>query len=225
MIRTRANNQRATNDEIRLALNEHICDLWDTLLQVHGDQYGKALDPLTITTSPTVSQYTLDDAFLKALGVWWERATNDHVEILPYEQNRARGPSRFYGWNRYQGSIFYRIEGTVIRFQPTPQDVHTVLIDYIPPAFQFDEATADTDTFDGYNGFELYPIYMTAAELARDESDFELVDRLEAKAAAVKARIEKVSDRDQANAPRIAQRRSREWHAGWRDIEEDIDIR
>lgn len=222
MIRERANNQRASNETIRLAFNKNIAELWDLLIQTHGDQYGKAPDPQVITTVANTSQYPLDDAVLKVLGVWWERGDNDHVELLPYEQNKARGPQRWFGWNRFQGAIFYRVEGAMMRFQPVPMGTHTVLIDYIPPAV---ELVADSDTFDGYNGWELFPIYKTAAELARDESEFELSDRLRADADAIKARIQTVSDRDQANAPRIALRRAKEWRPGWRDIEEDLELR
>lgn len=221
-IRERANNQRATDATINRALNQYIAELYDMLVLAFGDQYFKAPDPLVITTVANTAQYPIDDGFYKVLGVWWERGTNDHVEILPYEQNKARGPVRNFGWNRFMGRVYYRVEGTVIRFQPPPLDTHTVLVDYIPPAVSL---VADSDTFDGYNGWELYPIYRTAAELARDESEFELSDRLEAKAETMKRRIQEMADRDQANAPRIALRRAREWRGTLDEDEEGLAFR
>jgi len=217
VVRTRANNQRATDAEIDLSINEHIAALWEILVEVRGEQWAKSPTPQTVTTIAGTPSYALGVTILRTLGVWWQVGVNDHREILPYDMNQARGPQRTYGWNQYNGTVYFQLEGANIRFQPVPQSVFTIIVDFIPAAVQL---VADTDQFDGYNGWELYPIYMAAADIARDENDFELSDRLEGKGAALEARIRKFAQtRDALNPPRMILRRQAQ-----RAYDEDEDI-
>lgn len=223
IVRERANNQRSSDATINRSINTYLADLWDKLVQARGEQYYKAPVPLPLATVVGTDAYQLSAIMLgvslyKVLGVWWVVAANDYIEILPYDMNRARGRARSYGWNQHNGRLYYAIEQDYIRFQPTPTSVCNVVIDYIHAFVDL----ADGDSFDGVNGWEDYAIYRAAADLARDESDFELSDRLEGKAAELSLRIEKMAaSRDLLNPPRMLQRRGRDMRADSRWDEED----
>ena len=173
------NSSFVTDTEIDRYLNESLSDLVDLLLAEMGHEYF-----LTSQNIPSVAdqrEYDLASDFYLLLGVEVETAANEDPFILkPYMFNeRYEGDSRFPpligGWaENAKYRVFSTINATTgaqthkIRFNVKPQAGHTIRIWYIPHAPILD---ADTDVWDGHNGWEEYAIIDAALKCLEKEQN------------------------------------------------------
>lgn len=189
-IRQRADIERSqhiTDAEINGYINASIRELRDLLIQKFGEDYF--VSNSTITTTSGDDTYDLPADFFKLLGVDLQVASGEFITLKPFmfsERNR-------YNTNILRGvygSQFtkYRIQGSSIVFRPIPETTNTIKIFYIP---MFTSLSSDSDTWDGFNGWEEYVVIDGTIKCkAKEESD---VNIEAAQKAALIKRIEEVA--------------------------------
>lgn len=204
-VRQRAdmvNSTFITDSELNGYINNSIAELYDLILQKYGNDYFVSSSNFNLVSG--TDSYTLPADFLKLIGVDLALASNDFITLKPFmfsERNRYTSTSLrgYYGASFYR----YRLRGNNIIFNPIPNVTNQITVWYVPRPTTL---TSDSDTFDGYNGWEEYVIVDAAIKcLQKEESD---VSVLLAQKKALEVRIEEAAgNRDAGFSPRIVDTR------------------
>lgn len=190
-----------TDAECTRMVNQSIRELYDLLLANQGQEFY--ITSATITSDgrtngtyalPNGTLYSSAPAFYRLLGVDAEAGTSEQRTLHPFkfhERNQYVGLG--VGWSRYD-DVRYRIQGSNIVFMPAPQNGMSITLWYVP---QITALSGDSDTFDGFGGWEEYVIVDVAAKMMeKEESDS---TALLLRKAQLTSRIEGLaSERDQA---------------------------
>jgi len=156
-------------------INSSIADLYDLLIQYFGPEPYLATQTITLTGA---TEYNLDDEFYLLKGVDAVEGSNNYP-LLPYDfEDRHRSAYEYFHYPHPNSSLRYRLLGTLtdatgvyqpkIRFTPT-EATGTVTVWYIPRAPDLGD---DTDSWDGFNGWEEYVVVDAAIKmLEKEESD------------------------------------------------------
>lgn len=196
------NTQFWTDDDILESLNAGVREWWDAITKADPD-YGYAEVNVTTTANDydyVISSNTIAPDFLRGRGV--DRVESDgrltRLEALVDQERIGQVANVSVSMPRY---VFRNmgIGTTILHFDPSP-GAFTYRVHYTttPPVLE-----ADTDDFDGINGWEDWPIYKTAAEmLVTEKQDARPLLSL---LADMRTRVEDLaSQRDAENPPRIA---------------------
>jgi hypothetical protein len=186
-----------TDTEILDELNAGIASLHRILASVHGYEYFRTTS--TPSTSVNVETVSVPADFYKLLGLWWNDGSGRMKKIQRYMPAEAEDQITLEGWVSFLGGVSYSLVGSTIRFVPTPQAVHALKLEYAAAPVRLVSAS---DTWDGYAGFEEYPVWYAVATF-KDKEDLDPSSAL-ARMKAVEADIRATSVRDQ-NEPKRAQ--------------------
>lgn len=186
-----------TDTEILDELNAGIASLHRILASIHGYEYFRAAS--TLSTAIGVETVSLPATFYKLLGLWWNDGSGKMQPIRRYMPAEAEDQISGEGWNACFGGVSYALIAGSLRFVPTPQAVYSLKIEYAAAPVRL--ALAD-DTWDGYAGFEEYPVWYAVATFKEKEDNDSQVAMMRMKA--IEADIRATSIRDQ-NEPKRAQ--------------------
>ena len=173
-------------------LNQGSAEMWDALIEARGAEYLQT--SATLTTTADTSSYALTSAaptFYILIGVRVDETGGYPLtKFAPHEEAALRDPNAGGGWPTH-----YQLRRTgagvsSLVILPEHEAGLTIAVDYVPA---FTDMVDDTDTFDGLNGWEDYPIDFAARKMAMRDEDWDLADRLEKDMARTKARIMRVS--------------------------------
>jgi hypothetical protein len=212
-VRFRADNQAATDPEITELINQSITALYDLLTNAFGDEYFELETSLsTVANNDSISLSGVTD-FYKITGVWWLISGGQYARISQYQPANSQTIIPSSGWN-YDANIYYRLRVNSLRFVPTPLAIHTVKLKYIPWAVRL---VNGSDTFDGYNGWEEYPVVDAAIKLLEREGNTDDAQLLMARKQELLRRIQEMADRDLSEPSRIQDTRSARayWRGRW----------
>jgi hypothetical protein len=162
------NSTFISDDELTSYINSSIKGLYDKLLNAGEFYYFSSSD---IPVVANTSSYTLPSDFYKLLGVDMVMdSLGNAVTLKPFQFEQRNSFLYTPTWNVVGLSYLrYMIQGNNLKFVPVPSGAATVRIYYAPSATNL---SADTDTFDGINGFEEWVILNTAIKmLDKEESD------------------------------------------------------
>lgn len=149
-----------TDSELNGYVNRSIEELYDLIISCYGTDYYA--DHYDIDLDPGTESYALPTAFYQLLGVDLEINSNMRYTLKPF-MFQERNDFRNYPANTYQGPAYrYHLRGNNIIFQPTPTTGNTAIIWYIPLAIIL---SSDSDTMDGFNGWEEYVIVDAAIKM------------------------------------------------------------
>ena len=187
------NSTFITDAEINQFINDAIAELYDLLMQKFGDDYFTVAAPEGSFVSGQLD-YPLPDDFLKEIGVDLKIDSQNWVTLKPFmfvERNKyntllSRGSLAY-------SSTYYKLVGNNLQFTQIPGNNTKFRLWYIPyqPVL-----VADSDTFDGFNGWEKYPeIVASITCLNKEESD---TTGLERELARIIKRVEDASQNRQA---------------------------
>lgn len=212
-VRFRADNRYSADSDITELLNQSIAHLYDLLTNAFGDEYFETETTLTTTPgSDTISLSGVTD-FYKVTGVWWLISGGQYARISKYQPANSQTIIPSSGWN-YDANIYYRLRVNALRFVPIPLGPHTVKLKYIP----FSQRLVNpTDLFDGYNGFEEFPIVDASIKLLEREGNTDDAQLLMARKNEMLDHIAKMADRDLAEPSRIQDTRTARayWRGRW----------
>jgi len=200
-VRLRADNAALTNVQIDEFINQSIADLYDQLTIKFGDEYFEL--ETTLTTTSGVATVALPALFLKETGIFWINGS-DKLRIYKATNVDAEEYITGSGWTSFF-DVRYRIQASNVKFYPTPLGVHSVTFKYIPCAVRI---TNDTDTFDGYNGWEEWVVLDASMKCLEREGNDEDAALLAQRKARIEQRIADMASRDFNEPARIQDTRS-----------------
>lgn len=166
----RANMENSTfiaTTEWNRMINESISDLWDLLLDTTGQEYYERQDDQDLI--PGTDYYLLPATFYRLLGVS-VTCDGDTYPLRPFnhdERHNENMPLRY----RLTGDVSDSTGAytPVLYLRPMPTVSGTLSVFYVPHA---PVLNADTDVWDGFNGWEEYVIVDVAIKaLEKEESD------------------------------------------------------
>lgn len=163
------NSDFVTDAEITEWLNQHIAELHTELDTCIGPGYLRGTQSISVLGNSTRT-YALSASVWRVIyaqgsigGIRFNVPNFMEVERVHLQNAGAFGMP--YPLS-YQTA--YRIVGDNIEIEPDKQ-AFTLSLGYVPPPTRL---TTGSETFDGYAGYEMYPIWATCADmLAKEESD------------------------------------------------------
>lgn len=197
-------SQFVTDSELNFYINQSIAELHDLLVQSYGEEYY--VKRVSFNTVGQQESYDLDTVitdgdFYKLRGADARLNGDDLFTLQKFNFNERNRFQHFGVWD-YLGitNVRYRILGNEIRFVPIPDREIEVQLWYIPRAVTL---SADTDTYNDFNGWIEYVIVDCAIKmLNKEESD---VAVLLNEKALLKRRIEEVANNRDAGDPESIQ--------------------
>lgn len=169
----------ATGGEVDRYLNEGISELYDLILESAGQEWFLKTSTVNVVAGTQTYALASDMYVLKGMDL---DTGGGSVPLRPYmfdERHVGNTP----GWQSARGWVYdlvrYRVYGDHdaatgvytprVRFTPEPTGSHTVTVWYVPHAPVLD---ADTDVWDGFNGWEEYAVVFAAIRMMeKEESD------------------------------------------------------
>lgn len=204
-VRRRADmetSQFIKDAELTSYINTSIAELYDLLVQKFGNDYF--FNSYSFSLVPGTESYNLPADFFKLLAVDIQLANGEYNTVKRFELNER---------NKYNSTVLrgvygsswlrYRVAGSKLYFAPIPQSSETIRIYYIPLPTTL---VGDSDTFNGYNGWEEYVLVdATIRCLNKEESD--ISSWMAAKKNLVVRIEEAAGNRDAGFSPRITDTR------------------
>ncbi len=187
-----------TKAEATEYINQAIAELQDLLIINNAAQYfGKSQ---AITTVSGTDSYALASDFYVLTNVFWNANTGTGLtrmsELSPNEDEYQITGT---GWD-YLARVRYELVGANLRFVPTPRGVHAVTVKYAPAPVRL---SADSDTFDGYGGWEEFVLFRAAKACATKEGDTENAQIWDAEATKQAQRVLTMARRNRGEPRRV----------------------
>lgn len=186
-LRTRArqrsdmeNSTFVSDSEFNNYINAAAAELYDMLVSAYGPEYW--MKTATIPQTSGTSEYDLPTDFYKLLGVDADESSNGVAySLLPFQfeqRNMYQEPNLMGGLIRAR----YRIKGAAtpdgvskLEILPNNTGIANINVHYIP---LFSDMVADSDSVNGFNGWEEYIVLRAAFKaLVKEESSTTQVER------------------------------------------------
>jgi hypothetical protein len=196
--RERANMENSTfvsDSELNNYINLSIAELYDMICNKVDEDYN--ITSYTFTTSADVDAYNLPSDFYKLRGVdlMLDTLRSTPLKRFEFAERNSLDPI-FVG----PVDLKYRLRGNQISFTPAElMGGNNIRVWYIPLPTRL---SSDSDTLNGYNGWEELVIVKSAIKaLVKEEQD---TSQLQLEYAELKLRLEQSMDvRDSASPSRI----------------------
>ena len=158
------NSTFVTDAEITEYLNQELAELWTRLVQNEGAPHFRSLVAIDVVAGTAV--YGLPADFWRLQCV--EAQYNGSILRLRPFMSAEHAPLNNEVLTAYYPLARYRVQASNIEFAPATQ-TFTANVYYTPSQVRL---VSPSDTFDGYNGYEVAAIYgAVATMLAKEESD------------------------------------------------------
>ena len=166
-VRQRTNQENSTfvtDAELTEYLNVELARLWTRLVQGQGHPHFRSSSTYTVTSSTSLQALPADFFQVQAVEATIGGITGNLTPFMSAEHGTLRNVAV---WSPLQGA-HYRIQASNIEFLPATQSFTATL--YYTPCQP--RLVSGSDTFDGFNGYEVAAIYGACATvLAKEESD------------------------------------------------------
>lgn len=188
-------------------INDSCTALYDMLVNAYED-YFTSPTPYAFSSVAGTEVYALPSGFYKSDGLDIQDASSglwfDCKRYKHQERNRFRNATAV------GGAVYrphYRVMAGSLSILPVPVDVRSFRLYFTPTMTAL---SADTDTFDGVNGWESWVVVDVARKaLQKEEAD---TSPLERELAELKARIDALAaNRDQAHPATVTDVSADEW--------------
>lgn len=166
-VRLRTNQENSTfvtDSEITEYINQELAELWTRLVMAQGQPHYRSSTTISVVTPTAI--YALPADFWTVQEVSGT-ANGSTFNLRPFMANEHAALSSTGIFAPY-GPVMYRIQAGNIEFRPATESfTATVYYTSYQPRL-----VAGSDTFDGFNGFEMCAIAGACATvLAKEESD------------------------------------------------------
>lgn len=168
-VRQRTNMETSTfvtDAEIQELLNVGLAELWARLCQNGGQPFYRATSALAVTQGQPLYNLPVDFLALQGIEATINGWTGRLDSFMPAQRaglvNSGNGP-----WGQFT-SVRYRLQGNTIEFLPATETFNATLF-YTPTCPRLVDPS---DTFDGFDGYEVAAIYGACASVqAKEETD------------------------------------------------------
>lgn len=200
----RTDRENATDRFTPAEVNEYICQgiaaLRDKLIQVRGqDYFSKTSTPIVIVQGTTVYPLPIDAYSILSFRI--DNGQGAQFMLEPFS-NLEEAYLRLVSASSSGAYARYRIlDAATVEFLPQPTPGSSIYVRYVPNAPRL---IADSDIFDGFNGWEEFPILYASIRVATKDKDWELANALKSDLAEVTDRIKNLAARrDQGRPERV----------------------
>lgn len=194
------NSTFVSDTELTRYINASAQELYDLLVESNKD-YATTL--LSFSVSSPSTSYALPSDFYKLRGL--DVSLNGSwVQVYPYDQ-MERGRYQDLALNRVFANVYYHLFNNTLEFLPQAYAPGSYQLRYVP---FMTVMSGDSDTFNGYNGFEEYIIVDAAIKMKdKEETDTKVLEKQKAD---LRLRIQAMANvRDYADFDRVSDVRSR----------------
>lgn len=167
--RQRANKEGSgfvTDSELNGYINDSLTKLYDLLVGAYGNDYYAKTQAMV--TDFNEQYYDLPLDFYKLLGIDYLIGPQEALTLKPYQFNERNRYRIGTFWNAIVGVAGprYQITQNKISFLPIPNAQYNLEIHYIPAC---PKLVANSDEFDGINGWEEYVVLDAAMKMLKKE--------------------------------------------------------
>lgn len=166
-VRQRANQENSTfvtDAEITEYLNQELAELWARLVQGEGAPHFRSSSTISVTSGTALYSLPADFWRLQEVTATINGITGALHPFMAMEHGTLQNKGPWGPWS----PVRYRVQADQIEFLPATQSF-TATLYYSPNCPRL---VNNTDTFDGFNGYEMAAIYGTCATIAqKEESD------------------------------------------------------
>lgn len=175
-------------------INASIAELHDLLISAYGEDYFLSEDDFS--TVAGTADYALPTDFYKLRGVDISLNSSDYITAKPFNFNERNRNSDATWGSRSATNFRYRLMGSNIKLNPTPQAVANIRLWYVPTATKL---VVDADQYDDLNQYSEYVVVDAAIKmLQKEESD---VTVLLNQKMALKRRLEEMANNRDIGSP------------------------
>lgn len=172
MVNSNFIDDTSGDSELVRYIQQSYRKLYNLVITSFSDWYVE--DPVEFTVASGENTYTLGDTFYKLVGVDFYLSNSRWIEVRPFnfnERNRlGLGTASLPGYHR---TIRYRLMGNKLRFIPIDNAAGTYRYWYVAKP---SVPESDSDTIEGYNGWDEYVILDAAIKCKdKEESDVRLL--------------------------------------------------
>lgn len=153
-----------TDAEITEYINQELAELHARLTQNQGQPFLRSSSSVSVVSGTATYSLPSDFWMLQEITATINGTTGNLWPFMATERAYLinSGP-----WG-YGSPVMYRIQGSNLEIRPATQ-TFTATVYYTPASVRL---SSGSDTFDGYNGYEMAAIYGTVATmLAKEETD------------------------------------------------------
>lgn len=160
------------DSELTSYINNSIAELHDILCEAYSADYNVQSYEFSVTSG--TNSYALPTDFYILKGVDIKIDNQDWITVKPFNFNERNRYSELGVWDLAGvTNVRYRMIGSNIVFNPTPDRNVTVKLWYVPVATKL---VNDSDTLDDLNAFSEYVIVDAAIKmLQKEESDVSIL--------------------------------------------------
>ncbi len=155
------NSEFVTDAELTEYLNQELAELCSRLGLEQGQPFFRASTPFTVTVGTALYALPADFFMIQHVEATINGCTGP---LRPFMQSEHAGLTSSTGWPAGP-PVMYRVQGDNIEFLPATR-AFTATVYYTPRQARL---TAGSDTFDGFNGFEVAAIYGACATVLQKE--------------------------------------------------------
>jgi hypothetical protein len=168
-IRGRTNQENSlfvTDSEITEYLNQALAELWGRLTQGSGQPFYRAQSPISVTAGTSIYSLPADFWVLQGIDATINGVSGTLTPFMPAQHGSLNSANRS-AWGTVS-PVQYRLGGNNIEMLPSTMTFTATL--YYSPCCP--RLVTGSDTFDGFNGYEVAAVYDACATiLAKEESD------------------------------------------------------
>lgn len=191
-----------TDSELNSYINASLAELHDLLIAAYCEEYYMdsvefVCDGSLAYALPDGVNYSGANKFYKLRGVDAKIINDQWITVKRFNFNRRNEDENDFVWNLLGlPYLEYRIVGSNIRFNRTPDNNTQIRLWYYP---KVQVLVNDTDTFDDINGYAEYVVVDAAIKMLQKQEDD--VSVLVLQKEALKQRISAAADNRDANEP------------------------
>ena len=158
------NSTFVTDAEITEYLNQELAELWSRLTQGGGQPHYRSLSTISVTAGTSLYALPSDFWILQGVEATIDNITGPLMPFMPLERGLLSTASP---WGTLS-PVRYRLQAGNIEFLPSSW-TFSARVYYTQASPRL---SAGSDTFDGFNGYEVAAIYGVCATLqAKEETD------------------------------------------------------
>jgi len=160
------NSTRIDDTQWNEYINKSKDALYDLLLSAYGSDYYANPTPTIVSIINGTDTYSLPSDFYKLNLLEYKIDNNTFKSIKPFSLATKNNTSNNYYYGRLSPDFRYKIHGSKLILYPLPNSNLTLNLWYTPLATNL---VIDSDSLNGFNGWEEYITIDCAIKAARNE--------------------------------------------------------